>query len=203
MDSLLETLLRKLEEAVVETHQKHSSLLEMTNNEAAMDSLLETLLRKLEEAVVETHQKHSSLLEMTNNEAAMDSLLETLSPEACDNLRDAGITSLEHLLHLTKGPEKSGPFDSSKLKEYGITDAVDLNRIETFLIKPGSQEAGGSGQPAGDYDQKREQLLEDMSSLREKLDLKKERLMAEFPDENTTQNDQKQIKHKALCLMLV
>ena len=159
-------------------------------------SQLASLLRKLEEAVVETHQKHSSLLEMTNNEAAMDSLLETLSPEACDNLRDAGITSLEHLLHLTKGPEKSGPFDSSKLKEYGITDAVDLNRIETFLIKPESQEAGGSGQPAGDYDQKREQLLEDMSSLREKLDLKKERLMAEFPDENTTQNDQKQSKHK-------
>jgi len=144
---------------------------------------LASLLRKLEAAVVETHQKHSCLLEMTHNEEVMGTLLQRLSPAACDTLRHAGITKIEHLVHLTMGQDKVGPYDDTKLKSYGIDDPHDLKRIEMFLVNPESFELGGAP-PAGDFDQKREQLLDDMSSLREKLDLKKEKLMREFPDES-------------------
>jgi hypothetical protein len=144
---------------------------------------LALLLRKLEAAVVETHQKHSLLLEMTHNEEIMSNLFQKLSAAACDTLRDAGITKLEHLVHLTMGENKAGPYSNVKLQSYGVKDPNDLKRIEMFLINPDSFELGGLAQPAGDFDQKREQLLDDMSSLREKLDLKKTKLMAEFPDE--------------------
>ena len=144
---------------------------------------LASLLRKLEAAVVETHQKHSCLLEMTHNEEIMGTLLQKLSPAACDTLRDAGITKLEHLVHLTMGNDKAGPYNDQKLQSYGLTDPHDLKRIEMFLVDPESFEPGGLAQPAGDFDQKREQLLDDMSSLREKLDLKKQKLIDEFPDE--------------------
>jgi len=147
---------------------------------------LASLLRKLEAAVVETHQKHSSLLEMRHDEEVMSTLLQKLSPEACDKLQDAGITKIEHLVHCTMGAEKADSvktFDDTKLKGYGIEDRHDLQRIEMFLVNPESFNLGGLVPPQGDFDQKREHLLEDMSNLRQKLNLKKEKLMEEFPDE--------------------
>jgi hypothetical protein len=159
---------------------------------------LASLLRKLEAAVVETHQKHSSLLEMRQNEELMSTLLQKLSPEACDKLRDAGITKVEHLVHCTMGPDKTDStktFDGTKLKGYGIEDPHDLQRIEMFLVSPESFTLGGLVPPAGDFDKKRENLLEDMSNLRQKLNLKREKLMEEFPDERA-QNQANQLSEK-------
>ena len=150
---------------------------------------LAMLLSRLQEAVVETHQKHSCLLEMRHNEEVMGTLLQKLSPAACDALREAGISKMEHLMHAAKCEEGKPIEEQGKeeLRKYGIPDS-DIKRIEMFLDNPKDFELGGLAGPRGDFEDKQRELLDEMGKLREKLNLKRERLKEEFPDEAAPQD---------------